>query len=54
MTELRKHQEQFERIKRWYERIKEIDQGIPPPNHVIINTSLPVSETIKYIMDKIS
>lgn len=29
MTELRKHQEQFERMKRWYERIKQIDQGRP-------------------------
>ena len=29
MTELRKHQEQFERMKRWYERIKKIDQGRP-------------------------
>ena len=29
MTELRKHQEQFERMKRWYERIKKIDQGMP-------------------------
>ena len=29
MTELRKHQEQFERPKRWYERIKKIDQGMP-------------------------
>ena len=29
MTELRKHQEQFERMKRWYERIKKIDQGEP-------------------------
>ena len=28
MTELRKHQEQFERTKRWYERIKKIDQGM--------------------------
>lgn len=27
MTKLRKHQEQFERMKRWYERIKEIDEG---------------------------
>jgi hypothetical protein len=27
MTDLRKHQEQFERMKRWYERIKEIDEG---------------------------
>jgi hypothetical protein len=27
MTDLRKHQEQFERMKRWYERIKKIDQG---------------------------
>ena len=29
MAELRKHQEQFERVKRWYERIKNIDQGRP-------------------------
>ena len=29
MAELRKHQEQFERMKRWYERIKKIDQGMP-------------------------
>ena len=29
MTKLRKHQEQFERMKRWYERIKKIDQGMP-------------------------
>ena len=29
MTKLRKHQEQFERMKRWYERIKKIDQGRP-------------------------
>jgi len=29
MTELRKYQEQFERIKRWYERIKDIYEGIP-------------------------
>ncbi|MBT9175699.1 MAG: hypothetical protein DDT22_01383 [candidate division WS2 bacterium] len=29
MTELRKHQEQFERMKRWYECIKKIDQGRP-------------------------
>ncbi len=27
MTKLRKHQEQFERMKRWYERIKKINQG---------------------------
>ncbi len=29
MTKLRKHQEQFKRMKRWYERIKKIDQGMP-------------------------
>ena len=29
MTDLRKHQEQFERMKRWYERIKKIDEGRP-------------------------
>jgi len=29
VTELRKHQEQFARMKRWYERIKKIDQGEP-------------------------
>jgi len=29
VTESRKHQEQFERIKRWYERIKDIYEGIP-------------------------
>ena len=29
MTELRKYQEQFARMKRWYERIKKIDQGEP-------------------------
>lgn len=28
MTELHKYQEQFERMKRWYERIGKIDQGI--------------------------
>ncbi len=29
MTKLRKHQEQFERMERWYERIKKINQGEP-------------------------
>ena len=29
MTKMRKHQEQYERMKRWYERIKKIDQGRP-------------------------
>lgn len=36
MTELRKYQEQFERMKRWYERIKKIEQGRPhnlPSDH---------------------
>jgi len=27
MTVLRKYQEQFERMKRWYERFRQIDQG---------------------------
>ena len=29
MTELRRYQEQFERMKRWYERIRKINQGKP-------------------------
>jgi len=33
VAELRKHQEQFERMKRWYERIKKIDQGMPHNLH---------------------
>ena len=40
MTELRKHQEQFERMKRWYERIKKIDQGMP---HNLSFVNLPSS-----------
>ena len=32
MTELRKYQEQFKRVKRWHERIRKIDQG-KPHNH---------------------
>ncbi len=38
MTKLRKHQEQFERMKRWYERIKKINQG-EPHNLSFINLS---------------
>lgn len=28
MTAIRKYQEQFDRVKRWYERFRKIDQGI--------------------------
>jgi len=38
MTDLRKHQEQFERMKRWHECVKKIDQGEP---HDLSFTNLP-------------
>ena len=40
MADLPKHQEQFERMKRWYERIKKIDQGEP---HNLSFVNLPPS-----------
>jgi len=46
MTDLRKHQEQFDRTKRWYERIKKIDQGKP---HNLSFVNLPP----KYFYDEV-